>query len=161
MNPPEVIAELAERMVSRGIRPELEVFEPGMLRHGVELAGRGLIPEPAYVNVLLGGPGTAPLTVPSLGAFLSEVPAGWSWALAGIGRHQLDANLLALPLGGHVRVGLEDNIWLDRARSEPASNPALVERIATFAELAERPLATPAEARSLLGLGARLASAGP
>lgn len=152
VNSPEVIAALAERMAERRIRPELEVFEIGMLRHGAELARRGLIPEPAYVNILLGGPGTAPLTASSLAAFLAEMPAGWSWALAGIGRHQLDANLLALPLGGHVRVGLEDNIWFDRARDRPASNPALVERVAALAELAERPLATPQDARALLGL---------
>lgn len=153
VNPPEVIAALAERMSERGIRPELEVFEVGMLRHGSELARRGLIPEPAYVNILLGGPGTAPMTAPALAAFLADMPAGWRWALAGIGRHQLDANLLALPLGGHVRVGLEDNIWFDRARDQPASNPALVERVVALAELAERPLATPQQARALLGLG--------
>jgi 3-keto-5-aminohexanoate cleavage enzyme len=153
VNPPEVIEELARRMRSRGIRPELEAFEPGMVRHGAVLAERGLIAEPAHVNFLLGGSGTAPLTVPSLSAFLAELPAGWSWALGGIGRHQLAANLLAIPLGGHVRVGLEDNIWFDRERKRPASNSDLVERIARAAELAERPLATPAEARRLLGLG--------
>ncbi len=152
VNPPAVIEALAARMRERGVRPELEVFEVGMLRYGVELAERGLIPEPAYVNVLLGGPGTAPLTVSTLGAFLAELPVGWSWSLAGIGRHQLDANLLALPLGGHVRVGIEDNVWFDRKRTRAASNPALVERLAALAELAERPLATPAQARSLLAI---------
>lgn len=158
VNPPEVIEALAALMLERGIRPELEVFEVGMLRHGVQLAERGLIPEPAYLNILLGGPGTAPLTVSTLGAFLSEAPGSWSWALAGIGRHQLDANLIALPLGGHVRVGLEDNIWFDRDRTHAASNPALVERLVVLAELAERPLATPAKARSLLGLPATRAA---
>lgn len=152
VNPPDVIEELARRMLDRGIRPELEVFEPGMAAFGRVLAERGLIPEPAYVNVLLGSPGTAPLSIPSLGAILSEIPPAWSWAIAGIGRHQLDANLLAIAIGGHVRVGIEDNVWFDRARSTPATNPDLVERIVSAAAIAERPLASPALARELLGL---------
>jgi 3-keto-5-aminohexanoate cleavage enzyme len=152
VNPPDVIEELARRMREAGIRPELEVFEAGMLSYGRTLAERGLIPEPAYVNVLLGNPGTAPLTIPSLAGFLAELPASWSWALAGIGRHQLDANLLAIAAGGHVRVGVEDNVWFDRGRTRPASNPDLVRRVVEAAELAERPAATPVQARELLGI---------
>jgi len=152
VNPPDVIEELARRMLDRGIRPELEVFEPGMAAFGRVLAERGLIPEPAYVNVLLGSPGTSPLTIPTLGAVLAEIPAGWSWALAGIGRHQLDANLLAIAIGGHVRVGVEDNVWFDRGRTTPATNPELVERIVAAAAIAERPVASPALTRELLEL---------
>ena len=152
VNPPDVIEELARLMLDRGIRPELEVFEPGMAAFGRVLAGRGLIPDGAHMNILLGSPGTAPLSIPSLGAILAEVPAGWTWALAGIGRHQLDANLLAIAIGGHVRVGIEDNIWLDRGRTTPATNPDLVERIVAAAGIAERPLAPPALARELLSL---------
>jgi uncharacterized protein (DUF849 family) len=153
VNPPDVIEALASRMRERGIRPELEAFEPGMVAHGRELAHRGLIAEPAHVNVLLGGLGTSPLSAASLAAFLAELPSGWTWALAGIGRHQLDANLAAIALGGHVRVGIEDNVWFDRHRRVHASNPALVERIVRAAGLAERPLAGTGETRELLGLG--------
>ncbi len=160
VNPPEVIEGLAARMSEQGIKPELEVFEPGMLAYGEALARRGMLPDPCYANILLGSPGTAPLTPAMLAAFLAAMPAGWGWALAGIGRHQLDANLLAIPLGGHVRVGIEDNIWLDRERRVPASNPALVERIVAAARLAERPLAGAAETRALLGLGEPLEALG-
>lgn len=152
INPPDVIRGLASEMLGRGIKPELEVFEPGMLAFAERLEQEGLIHGPAYVNILLGNLGTAPLSPAMLGSFLGLVPAGWTWALAGLGRYQLDANLLAIPAGGGVRVGLEDNIWLDRERSELATNEQLVERIAAAAELAERSLAKPSQAREFLGL---------
>jgi uncharacterized protein (DUF849 family) len=132
--------------------PELEAFEPGMVRFGRRLAEERRIPESCYLNILLGGPGTAPLTAASLAGFLAEVPDGWCWALAGIGRHQLDAALTAVGLGGHVRIGIEDNIWWDRARTRLATNAELVARVARLAELADRPLARPREVRGVLGL---------
>lgn len=152
MNAPETIRGLAERMRERGIKPELEVFEPGMVAYGRHLVDTGVIDSPCYVNVLLGSPGTSRLSPGMLGAFVAEMPGDWTWALAGIGRHQLPANAMAIAAGGHVRVGLEDNIWWDRARTTPASNEQLVKRVARLAEELERPLATPAEVRSRLGL---------
>ncbi|HEX8208034.1 MAG TPA: 3-keto-5-aminohexanoate cleavage protein [Solirubrobacteraceae bacterium] len=152
VNAPDVIRGLAEEMRRRGIKPELEVFEPGMVAFGRRLVEEGLLPERSYVNVLLGSPWTSPLTPAMLAAFLSEIPDGWTWALAGIGRFQLDAVLLALGSGGHVRIGMEDNVWHDRGRTRPATNAGLVERVAALAELAERPLATPRQTRELLGL---------
>jgi len=88
-------------------------------------------------NILLGGINTAPARV---------------WAVAGLGGFQLPANGLAVFMGGHVRTRLEDNPWWDHATREPATNAGLVHRIATLAELAGRRLATPEEARELLGL---------
>lgn len=152
VNGPDVIRGLAAEMRTRGIRPELEVFEPGMVALGAHLVSEGLLEAPCYVNVLLGNPGTSPLTPATLSAFLALLPPGWTWALAGIGRHQLEANLLGIATGGHVRVGLEDNIWWDRGRTRLATNPQLVRRISVAAELAERPIASPREARALLGL---------
>jgi len=152
VNAPETIRGLAERMRERGIKPELEVFEPGMVAYGRHLVDTGVIDSPCYVNVLLGSPGTSRLSPGMLGAFVAEMPGDWTWALAGIGRHQLPANAMAIAAGGHVRVGLEDNIWWDRARTTPASNEQLVKRVARLAEELERPLATPAEVRSRLGL---------
>ena len=153
INEPSVIRELARRMLERGIRPELEAFEPGMVAFGARLAEEGLIPDRAYVNMLLGNLGTSPLSPASLAAFLAPLPPGWHWALAGIGRFQHQANLTAIAAGGHVRVGLEDNLWFDRGRTELATNAALVERVARAAEVAERPLASPAWVREQLGLG--------
>jgi uncharacterized protein (DUF849 family) len=152
VNAPDVIRGLAERMREREIVPELEVFEPGMLALARHLAERGTLSAPHYVNILLGNPGTAPATPALLAAFLSVMPPQTTWALAGIGRHQLDAALLAIATGGHVRVGLEDNIWFDRGRTRLATNAELVARVAAAAELAERPLSTPARTRERLGL---------
>lgn len=152
VNAPETIRGLAERMRERGIMPELEVFEPGMVAFGRHLAERGLIDSPCYVNVLLGNLGTSPLSPGSLGGFLAEMPSDWTWAVAGLGRHQLDANAMAIAAGGHVRVGLEDNIWWDRARTVAATNEQLVTRVARLAEQLERPLATPADVRRMLRL---------
>jgi uncharacterized protein (DUF849 family) len=152
VNPPQVIKGLAERMAERGIRPELEAFEPGMVDFARHLCERGLIPDPCYVNVLLGNLGTSPATPGSLSAFLSLMPESWTWAVAGIGRYQLRANMLGVAAGGHVRVGLEDNIWWDTPRTELATNAMLVERVARMADIAERPIATPRQVRERLGL---------
>jgi uncharacterized protein (DUF849 family) len=154
VNAPDTIRGLATRMRERGIKPELEVFEPGMLTFGHYLAEKGLLDGPWYVNVLLGNLGTSPATPGALAAFLALLPPGAVFAVAGIGRFQTPANLLGIASGGHVRVGIEDNVWWDRARTRLASNAELVERVRRAAELAERPLATPAETRALLGLPA-------
>jgi 3-keto-5-aminohexanoate cleavage enzyme len=155
VNSPAIIKGLAERMRERSIKPELEVFEPGMVAFGEYLVRKGLIAEPCYVNILLGNLGTSPLTPGALASFLALIPAGWTWALAGLGAFQLDANLMAIAAGGHVRVGLEDNIWYDRDRTRLATNRALLRRVAQQAELAERPLATARQVRSMLGLPLR------
>lgn len=152
VNAPETIRALAQRMRERGIVPELEVFEPGMVAFGRHLVEQGLIEPPCYVNILLGNPGTSGLSPGALAGFLAEMPDDWTWAMAGIGRHQLAANAMAIAAGGHVRVGLEDNVWLDRARTSPATNEQLVARIARLADELERPLATPADVRRMLRL---------
>jgi 3-keto-5-aminohexanoate cleavage enzyme len=158
VNSPEVIRGLAERMSERGIAPELETFEPAMVSFGRRLVREGLLPERCYVNILLGNLGTAPLSPAMLSALLAELPEQWVWGLAGLGRFQLDANTMAVAVGGHVRVGLEDNVWFDRDRTVPATNPALVERVARLAELVDRPVASPAQARATLGLPASVSA---
>jgi 3-keto-5-aminohexanoate cleavage enzyme len=152
VNPPEVIRGLAAAMRERGIRPELEVFEPGMVAFAERLLDEGLIGAPCYFNILLGNPGTAPLDPQVLAAFLALLPGDSIWSLAGIGRHQLDANATGIALGGHVRTGLEDNIRWDRGGAELATNPRLVRRVAEMAERVERPIATPSSTRARLGL---------
>lgn len=152
VNAPDTIRGLASRMQERGIKPELEVFEPGMLTFGHYLAEKGLIQRPWYVNVLLGNLGTSPATPGALGAFQALLPPESVFSVAGIGRFQTAANMLGIAAGGHVRVGLEDNIWWDRDRTTLATNPRLVERVRRMADVAERPIATPLETRTLLGL---------
>jgi len=152
---PAMIAGLAERMQARGIVPELEVFDLGMLEVSHYLLRKKVLRPPLYYNILLGSLGTASLSPLNLGTLLAALPEGATWALAGIGRFQLAANTMAISAGGHIRVGLEDNLYFDSARTKPATNAMLVERAATIARLCEREPATPAEARALIGLAQR------
>jgi 3-keto-5-aminohexanoate cleavage enzyme len=154
INAPDVIESLARAMRDRGIRPELEVFDTGMAYLASELLHRGVIAPPLYANVLLGGPNTAPATAGSLAALVHALPAGTTWGAAGFGAFQLSMNAIALFAGGHVRTGLEDNLWLDAARRRPATNAELVDRVAALARIADRPIATPEQTRARLGFGA-------
>ena len=83
---------------------------------------------------------------------LNSLPPGCTWAAAGIGRFQFFVNSMAITMGGHVRVGLEDNLYYDTAKQRLASNPGLVERLAKLARAAGRETASPAEAREIIGL---------
>ena len=152
VNPPDVIQRLAQRMRERGVKPELEVFDPGMLNYALYLRRKGLLEEPCYVNLILGSLGGMAARVSDLAYLARDIPAEWAWAAAGVGRFQLPMNLAGLLMGGHVRVGLEDNLYLDFGKRIPASNLALVQRLVRFATELERPVATPGETRRLLGL---------
>jgi len=154
-NSPDTIVALAHRMNERGIRPELEAFEPGMVEYARYLERKGVLRAPHYFNLLLGSRGTASCTPLNLAAMTSALPHEAHWAVAGIGAFQYTAHLMAIAAGGHVRVGLEDNIWFDAARTELATNPALVERVVRIAGDAGRTPATPTQVRTLLGLASR------
>jgi uncharacterized protein (DUF849 family) len=157
VNAPDTIVALATRMRERGIRPELEVFDLGMAALAADLLARGILEPPLYVNLLLGGPNTAPATAAALTALVATLPHGSTWAAAGLGGFQLPMNGMAVFMGGHVRTGLEDNPTLDAARAVPATNAALVARVAELAALAGRSLATVAQTRATLGLPAAAA----
>jgi uncharacterized protein (DUF849 family) len=152
VNEPQMIRRLAERMAERGITPELELFDLGMADYLVHLVEREVLRPPLYVNVLLGSLGTLSASAGNLAAVVRALPDGATWSAAGIGRFQLDVATLATAMGGHVRVGLEDNLWLDRARTVPATNGALVARPVELARLLERRPAAPDEARAAIGL---------
>ncbi len=152
VNSLEMIRALAQRMRERGIKPELEVFDTGMAYLASKLCDEGCLEAPLYANVLLGGPNTAPARAETLAQLVRELPDGTVWAAAGLGGFQLPANGLAIFMGGHVRTGLEDNPYWDHATREPATNAGLVHRVGARAELAGRRLATPEEARQMLGL---------
>jgi 3-keto-5-aminohexanoate cleavage enzyme len=153
VNAPSTIQGLAGRMRERGIVPELEVFDLGMLDYAHHLIERGVLRAPFYFNFLLGSLGTLAATPLHLSQLAAGIPAGATWAGAGIGRFQLPMNAMAVAMGGHVRVGLEDNLFLDAAKQQPASNLRLVERVARIAHAMGRPLATCAETRRRIGLG--------
>jgi uncharacterized protein (DUF849 family) len=148
----EMIHALAARMRERDIKPELEIFDLGMAAYAAILLEKELASPPLYANVLLGNANTAPAGARALSALVDELPPGTVWAAGGLGDFQLSATGLAVFMGGHVRVGLEDNRWLDRSTRTPATNEALVRRVADIAALAGRPVATPEQTRSMLGL---------
>jgi uncharacterized protein (DUF849 family) len=152
INAPDTIKGLAKRMAERGIVPEWEIFELGMIDFAHYLRAHGLLGGPVYANILLGSLGTLAATPQNLALAVERLPAGSVWAGAGIGRFQLAVNTLAIETGGHVRVGLEDNIWYDDERMELATNPGLVERVVAIARAAGREPATPAQVRQRLGI---------
>jgi len=153
INAPETIKGLAARMADRGIVPEWEVFDLGMLDFADYLRGHCLLGGPVYANILLGSLGTLAATPLNLAMAVDRLPPGSIWAGAGIGRFQFEVNKWAIAIGGHVRVGLEDNIWWDDDRTELATNPRLVERLVAIARASGREPASPAQVRELLGIG--------
>lgn len=153
INAPETIQGLARRMQESGIVPEWEVFDFGMLDYGKYLRTRGgLLDGPVYANLLLGSLGSLAATPLNLALLVERLPAGATWAAAGIGRSQFAMNSLAIAMGGGVRVGLEDNLWFDRERTELASNPKLVERVVAMGRAMGREPATPDQVRQRLGI---------
>jgi len=152
INAPQTIVGLAEEMTDRGIRPELEIFDSGMAYLAGELLHRRAIEEPLYANVILGGPNTAPATAGALTHLVGALPFGTTWAAGGLGVFQLAMNGLGLLVGGHVRTGLEDNLWMDAQRKNAATNVKLVERVVQLAQIVGRPVSTPSETRARLGL---------
>jgi uncharacterized protein (DUF849 family) len=155
INEPEMIQRLADTMRERGIVPELEVFDLGMIDYAKHLIERKVLRAPFYFNILLGSLGTAAATPSNLTTMVSSLPSGAAWGAAGIGRFQLFVNAMAVVMGGHVRVGLEDNLYFDEEKTQPAANLGLVERICGVARAVERPIATPTEARAILGIARR------
>jgi 3-keto-5-aminohexanoate cleavage enzyme len=152
VNSPEVICALASEIYAAGAVPELEVFEAGFAHYANYLIHKEILRPPYYFNIILGSLGAAPLDLTGLGYIVSLLPPTATWAVGGLGRYQLDANVMAVAAGGHVRVGLEDNIHFDRQRTELADNVRLVERISRIAREMGREPATAQEARELIGL---------
>jgi 3-keto-5-aminohexanoate cleavage enzyme len=152
-NPPDLIEFLARTMKEAGTKPEMEIFEPGMVANALRLADKGLALPPLHFDFVLGNRGSLPASAKNL-LYLSElIPADATWTVAGIGRWQLPMATLAIVMGGHVRVGLEDA--LTYRKGELASNEQLVARVARLAAELGRPVATPDEARKILGLTGR------
>ena len=152
-NPFEVIELLARAMKEAGTKPEMEIFEPGMIANAQSLVAKELTTEPLHFDFVLGSRGSLPASAKNL-LYLSEaIPPGSTWTVAGIGRWQLPMAVLAIVMGGHVRVGLEDNLYY--RKGQLATNEQLVARVARVAAEVGRPVATPEEARQILGLPAR------
>lgn len=154
---PNRVRWLLEEMTKRGVKPEWEVFDLGhILSDFTTLTAEGLDPAPYYCNIVLGGEkafqGGLPYTPKILQLLVEHLPAGTVWGVSGIGPTQLPATTHSLLLGGHMRVGLEDNLYY--SRGVLATNVQLVERAVRIINELGYEIATPAEARGMLGLKA-------
>ena len=145
-----IMRGILTKMHEFGVVPELEIFDKGHIANARRLAKEGLLTFPQHVDLVLGVPGGMEATVQNLADLVDDLPDGCTWSVAGIGRQQLPMALAAIAMGGHVRVGLEDNLYYSKGRL--ARNEELVARVARIAEEAGRPVATPDEARRILGV---------
>ena len=152
VNAPEMIQLLAAEMKRRGILPELEAFDAGMINYAKYLQKKDLLAPPYYFNVLLGNIACAQADLLHAGVMIRDLPEQSIWSLAGIGNAQLMMNSIAIAAQGGVRVGLEDNIWFDLERTRLATNADLLRRIHHLAEANGRNVMAPATLRTLLGL---------
>jgi uncharacterized protein (DUF849 family) len=140
----------ARRLQQIGVKPELEVFELGHLWFAKNLLQQGLLDSPPLFQICLGIPWAARATTGNFKAFVDELPEGAVWAGFAVGAMEMPMVAQAALLGGNVRVGLEDNLYLERGVL--ASNAQLVERARNIVELMGCSIQTPAEARTILGL---------
>ena len=152
VNSPAMVRDLAAKMRDTGIKPELEVFDVGMVNYANYLIDKGLLTPPFYFNILLGNIASAQAKLLHLATIVATLPPQSTWNLAGFGAHQLSMNSVAIAMGAGVRVGLEDNIWFDSARTRHADNGSLLRRVIGIASLHGRKVMPSAELRKRLGL---------
>ena len=150
LNSPEMIDALVREMNDRGIMPELEAFDAGMINYAKYLEKKGLLNAPYYFNLILGNIACAQADLLHAGIMIRDLPPYSFWSLGGIGDYQLTMNSIAIAAGGGVRVGLEDNIWFDRKRTKLARNSDLIRRVHKIIETNEREVMKPEELRKLL-----------
>ena len=147
-----MMRDFGKRMLENNIKPEYECFEMGHLDTVLNIAKKGQVPgAPMQFNFVLGVPGCTPATVSNLCWLVNAIPAGSTWTATGIGRHAFTLAAPAIAMGGNVRVGFEDNLYLERGVLAK-SNGELVAKIVRIAKELGRPIATSAEAREILGL---------
>lgn len=155
VNDMPMLRAFGKRMIENHIKPEFECFERGHLDTAIRLAEKGLAPGyPMQVNLVLGVPGCTPATVEDLVYLVGRLPKDATWTVTGVGRGAFPMAAAAIAMGGNVRVGFEDNIYLEKG-VKAASNGELVAKVVRLARELGRPIATPAEARKILGLEAK------
>ncbi len=152
INVPAHIEAIAEGIRRAGVKPELEIFDLGHLALALDMVKRGLVDRGAIYQIVLGAPWGAPATTESLAAMKSLLPHDAQWAAFGVGRWEFPMVAQSFLLGGHVRVGLEDNLYLEKGKLAP-DNASLVTKARLLIETLGGSLATTFEARDLLGLG--------
>jgi uncharacterized protein (DUF849 family) len=151
---PAQLREQARLIKSYGVKPEMEIFDSGNLWFAKQLCAEGLVNDPPLFQLCLGIPWGAPVNTQTMAYQVGELPKNAVWAGFGIGRMEFPMVAQAVLLGGHVRVGLEDNLWLEKGVH--ASNATLVEKAGKIITLLGSKIASPDEARKILGLKARV-----
>jgi 3-keto-5-aminohexanoate cleavage enzyme len=150
INEPAMIMDLAKEMLDNGIKPELEVFDSGMINYGKYLISKGLLKLPCYFTLILGNIACAQADLLHIGMMIRDLPEQSLFSLGGVGDSQLTVNSLAIAMGYGVRVGLEDNLWYDPDRTRLATNLDLLQRIHDLAQANQRQIMSPAHLRTLL-----------
>ncbi|MCP4672287.1 MAG: 3-keto-5-aminohexanoate cleavage protein [Desulfobacula sp.] len=149
-NAPDLICSLAKDMKTHGIKPEIEIFDVSMIQNALELADQGVISQPLHFDFVMGLRGAIPATIENLVHLKNSIPLTATFSVAGVGACQLPMATHSILMGGHVRVGLEDCIYFSKGKL--ASNEQLVKRIVQVSDIMGRKIATPDEARKILGL---------
>jgi 3-keto-5-aminohexanoate cleavage enzyme len=144
-----MIEAIAKKAVAHGVRMEIEVFDAGFVDNALYLVKKGIIPEPLHFDFVLGVRGGMTGTEDRLDFLLTTIPQGSTWMVAGVGRFELPLAKYAITKGGHVRVGLEDNIFIRKGVLAKGSWE-LVREVAGYARESGRPIATPEQAREIL-----------
>ena len=156
-NPPDLVAWLASEMRKHNVKPEIEAFDLSHILKAKEMANAGELDGTPYIQFVMGVKNAMPADKDVFDYYVRTVKRLFGedtpWCAAGIGRHQAELNEWVISAGGHARTGLEDNVRLDKDTLAP-SNAALVERVVALCEQYERPVASPAQAREILGLRA-------
>ena len=152
INAPDMVMGLATIMKEKGIKPELEAFDLGMLNVINYLAKKDVVEPPYYVNLILGNIASAQADLLPIGVMVHSVPDESLISLGAVGNDQLKANSLAIAMGYGGRVGLEDNFWFDPKRTQLATNLSLLERIHTLIAANQKQVMTSAELRNHLHL---------
>lgn len=146
---------IARAMLEAGTKPEIEIYDPGMINNALLFEKIGAIVKPMHFSFVMGIPGQINTPTPKHLLYLSEsLPEGSTWQVIGIGVHQFPMATMGMLLGGHVRVGMEDNLYISRGIMAE-NNAQFVEKIVRIAGEIGRPIATPDEARDILGLKKR------
>lgn len=146
------LEHIARTMLEHGTKPELEIYDLGMINNALILRDIGLLQEPLYVNFVMGIPGQAQVPTPKYLLYLVEsLPQGCQWQVTGIGRYQFPLIAMSIVLGGNVRTGLEDNVYIEKGKLAQ-SNAQLVEKAVYLVHALGRETATPTEARQILKL---------
>lgn len=151
LNPPDFLEKLGQTMIDNGVKPEIEIFDAGMIYNSEYYIKKGVIKEPAHYQFVMGAPGGIAATVENLVFLKGLISKNSTWSAFGIGKGAIPIMLTSIALGGHVRVGMEDNVFFAKGRLA-ASNREFVEQAANLIRVANKEVASPDEAREILGL---------